>query len=892
MNTLLQTKLYIPPTRTTVVPRSRLIEQLTRGINGKLTLLSAPAGFGKTTLITDWLSHLELSIAWVSLDEDDSEPQQFFNYIEAAIHPFLANHQTLSSLLQSPEPPPAKALATALINDCTAISTPCVLVLDDYHAVESAEIDLALAFLLDHMPPNLHLVMTSRSDPGFPLSRLRARNQLTEIRADDLRFSTEETAIFLQSVMGITLSPEQISALEARTEGWVVGLQMAALSMKNRDDVDVFVTSFTGSHHFIMDYLVEEVLNQQPVEVQEFLLQTAVLTRLCADLCDAVRQSTASQQILKVLETQNIFLIPLDNERHWYRYHHLFADVLQAYAQSKHPELATSSHQRASHWFIEQNARHKAIEHAVAANDFELAADQIELAWRGMDRSFQEVKWLKWVQTLPDTLIRTRPVLSAGYGWALLDTGQFEEAEPRLQEAERWLENPTGDMVVVDQREYEALPATIAAGRAYLAMGRGDLAATKRYAQLTLDLLPDDDHFYRGVPTVTLGMAQWAEGELNAAADSFAAAIAHFQRADNLLFAVSGLLVLAQIKVRLGQLHEAAATQTHTLSLITESGQPLFHSIASVHRGQSLIRCEQGDLEAARWHLNQSAEQSEQAGTPGGGHLHEVATATLAWAAGDLAAAQTHLDRAAAIYQRGRMAEYAPIDAIRCRLWLAQGELSQAQAWATQHQQLPSTDDLSFMREYEHLTLVRLHIALYRRDKTQDQVKDTLSLLNSLLQRACAENRMGSEIECLLLLALVEDAQGNRQSALAHVDKMLRLAQPQGYFQIFVQEGKPMADLLKAAVSHNIASDYATRLFAAFDEPADQPPSQPLVEPLSERELEVLTLVAAGLKNKEVAETLFISHNTVLYHTKNIYGKLGVNKRTLAIAKARELNLI
>lgn len=255
MNTLLQTKLYIPPTRTTVVPRSHLIEQLTKGINGKLTLLSAPAGFGKTTLITDWLSHLELSIAWVSLDEDDSEPQQFFNYIEAAIHPFLANLQTLSRLLQSPEPPPAKALATALINDCTAISTPCLLVLDDYHAVESAEIDLALAFLLDYMPPNLHLVMTSRSDPGFPLSRLRAQNQLTEIRADDLRFSTEETAIFLQSVMGITFSPEQISALEARTEGWVVGLQMAALSMKNRDDVDAFVTSFTGSHHFIMDYL-------------------------------------------------------------------------------------------------------------------------------------------------------------------------------------------------------------------------------------------------------------------------------------------------------------------------------------------------------------------------------------------------------------------------------------------------------------------------------------------------------------------------------------------------------------------------------------------------------------------------------------------------------------
>ena len=290
INTLLQTKLYLPPTRTTIVPRSRLIEQLTKGLNGKLTLLSAPAGFGKTTLITDWLSQLEHSIAWVSLDEEDSDTQQFFRYVATATRPFPSNPQTLATLLQAPQPQPAKALAAALINDCTTLSTPCLLVLDDYHAVESAEIDLALAFLLDHMPPNLHLVMTSRSDPGFPLSRLRARNQLTEIRANDLRFSTEETAVFLQSVMGITLSPEQISALEARTEGWVAGLQMAALSMQNRDDVDTFVTSFTGSHRFIMDYLVEEVLNQQSSDVQDFLLKTAVLTSLCADLCDAVRQ--------------------------------------------------------------------------------------------------------------------------------------------------------------------------------------------------------------------------------------------------------------------------------------------------------------------------------------------------------------------------------------------------------------------------------------------------------------------------------------------------------------------------------------------------------------------------------------------------------------------------
>jgi len=893
--TILQTKLYLPHPRPDWVERPRLLNRLAVTPQTKLILVSASAGYGKTTLVANWLRQLDgMQSCWVSLDEDDSDPQHFFRYLAAAVQPLPNTQSALTPLLQSAQPLPAKTLAKAFINDVTPVETPFCLILDDYHAIDSADVDAALATLLDLMPPQMTLLLTSRSDPGFPISRLRARGELIELRADDLRFTAEEAAQFLQQSMGLTLQPSQIALLESRTEGWITGLQMAALSMQNRAtaDVEQFVQNFTGSHRFVIDYLVEEALLQQSEEVRTFLLATSILDRLTGPLCATVTQMPHAQEILETLERDNLFVVPLDEQRHWYRYHHLFADVLQAYAQSKHPKLATISHQRASHWFVEQNARHEAIEHAVAANDFELAADQIELAWRSMDRSFQEVKWLKWVQTLPDTLIRTRPVLSAGYGWALLDTGQFEAAEPRLQDAERWLETPTSDMVVVDKREYEALPATIAAGQAYLAMGRGDLAATKRYAQLTLDLLPDDDHFYRGVPTVTLGMAQWAEGELNAAADSFAAAIAHFQRADNLLFAVSGLLVLAQIKVRLGQLHEAAATQTHTLGLITESGQPLFHSIASVHRGQSLIRCEQGDLKAARWHLKQSAEQSEQAGTLGREHLQEVATATLAWAAGDLAAAQTHLDRAAAIHQRGRMAEYAPIDAIRCRLWLAQGELAQAQAWATQHKQLLSTDDLSFMREYEHLTLVRLTIALYRRDRTPDLLQDASSLLNRLLQKARAENRMGSEIECLLLLALVEDAQGNRQSALAHVDKTLRLAQPQGYFQIFVQEGEPMADLLKAAVSHNIASDYATRLLAAFDEPADEPPSQPLVEPLSERELEVLTLVAAGLKNKEVAEKLFISHNTVLYHTKNIYGKLGVNKRTLAIAKARDLNLI
>ena len=420
INTLLQTKLYTPPTRPNIVPRTRLLNKLNAGLHGKLTMVSAPAGFGKTTVITDWLSQMDRPVAWVSLDEDDSDPQQFFSYVAAAIRPFPDSQHNLANLLQSPQPLPAKTLAEALVNDLVPVSTPCLLILDDYHEIDATEIDVALSFLLDRMPPNLHLVITSRSDPGFPLSRLRARNQLTELRADDLRFTKEEAAQFLQQSMNLTLSSDQIAALENRTEGWIAGLQMAAISMQNRDDVTHFIDSFTGSHRFIMDYLLEEVLNQQSVEVQDFLLQTAVLTNLCADLCDALRQTPPpSQQILEQLETHNIFLIPLDNDRRWYRYHHLFADLLRQRLQQQQPDTIADLNGRASVWYENNGQEIKAIQHALAAKDVERVADLLEMAWPTMDRTFQSAAWLGWAKTVPDEIVRTRPVLGVAYAWAL-----------------------------------------------------------------------------------------------------------------------------------------------------------------------------------------------------------------------------------------------------------------------------------------------------------------------------------------------------------------------------------------------------------------------------------------------------------------------------------------
>jgi LuxR family maltose regulon positive regulatory protein len=394
---ILQTKLYIPPPRPYWIERSRLLARLVVTPQTKLILVSAPAGYGKTTLVTAWLRQLDgVQSCWLSLDEDDSDPQQFFRYLAAAIEPLPNTQSALGQLLQSTQPLPAKTLARAFINDVTPVETPFCLILDDYHAIDSADVDAALATLLELMPPQMTLLLTSRSDPGFPISRLRARGELIELRADDLRFTEAEAAQFLQQSMELTLQPAQIALLESRTEGWITGLQMAALSMQNRAtaDLEQFVQNFSGSHRFLIDYLVEEALYHQPEEVRTFLLATSILDRLSGPLCAAVTQMPHAQEILERLERDNLFVVPLDDQRHWYRYHHLFADVLQAYAQTKHPEMASTSHQRASHWFVDQNARHEAIDHAVAANDFELAADQIELTWHDMDRSFQEAKWL------------------------------------------------------------------------------------------------------------------------------------------------------------------------------------------------------------------------------------------------------------------------------------------------------------------------------------------------------------------------------------------------------------------------------------------------------------------------------------------------------------------
>lgn len=912
---LLQTKLYIPTLRPSLVPRPHLIAKLDGGQPHKLTLLSAPAGYGKTTLITEWIDSQETAVCWLSLDEDDSDPHQFFNYLAAAKRPLINNQSSLTQLLQSPQPPPAKKMMTAFVNDVTPISTPFTLILDDYHTIESADIDGAMAFLLDHMPPQMTLVITSRTDPGFPISRLRVRGQLTEIRANDLRFSEAEAAQFLQKSMGLTLSPEQIAALEIRTEGWIAGLQMAALSMQGRADTATFIAAFTGSHRFVLDYLLEEVMQSQPEHTRNFLLQTALFDRLNGSLCDAVTGQTNGKATLEQLERSNMFVIPLDDARQQYRYHHLFADMLQARLLEEQPAHVPILHRRASVWYEQNNLPTDAIHHALAAKDFERAAGLIELIWPTMDANFQSKVWFGWANTLPDALVRVRPVLILNYAWALLNNGDLETAKRWLQDAERWLntslepvDGQSEVMVIVDENQFRFLPASIASAYSYAALAIGDIANTVAYAQQALDFLPENDYLRRGPAASILGLAHWANGELELAHRALAEAMAGFQKSGNIIFALSGTYGLADLRTGQGRLREAIRTYERSLQLVQAQGDSLVLGTADLYLGLSKLYHEQGDGDAARQNLAKSETLGEQAALADWPYRLHIAKARMKQTEGAMEDALALLDEAERLYFSSPVPNARPIAALKTQIWIAQGRLMEAVAWA-QERGLSADGDLSYLREFELMTLARIRIAQYKSGQADEAIQEAIGLTERLLQAAEDGKRMGSVIEILLLQALAYEAEDDIPSALVPLEKALTLAEPEGYVRLFTDEGVAMARLLgetlvlsEAEVAVNQTLSHYTNKLLTILNTENQMPIQPPVkqllidqseiDPLSKRELEILGLIAAGLKNKEIAEQLVISLNTVLYHTKNIYSKLGVNKRTLAVTKARKLQII
>ena len=903
---VLTTKLFVPAVRPHAVPRPRLIETLHDGRRSgrKLTLVSAPAGFGKSSVLSEWMADARrrdplLRVAWISLDAADNDSARFLDYLVGALQ---AADPALDLGTAAGQSGPVDQTLTALINALAASSTPIILVLDDFQTIEAQPVRDAVSFMLDHLPPTLHLALASRSDPLLPMARLRAGGELTELRAADLRFTPGEAAGFLNEMMGLNLSAADVAVLEARTEGWIAGLQLAALSLRERDDVSGFIAGFAGSNRFVIDYLVEEVLQRQPAPVRDFLLRTSILDGLNGALCDAVTGLTGGSEMLAALERDNLFVVPLDDRRQWYRYHHLFADVLRARLTGHDPGLHVL-HTRASEWYERNDLIEDAVTHALAADDVERAARLIELAVPAVRLSRQDATLLRWLALLPAPIIRRRPVLGVYHAWSSLVAGDVEGVEPRLADAEGALAArdeaglPTHDSA--PSEELRTLPVTIAVYRAAVAQARGDLAGMRTHAQRALDLTEPGDNLGRGAAAGFLGLAAWAIGDLDAGVRAFGEVRTSLRRAGNLADALSTTIPTADMLLGQGRLRDAQRSYEEALGealrLTVAEGAPP-QSSGDLEVGLSEILVERNDLPAALTHLAASEALGEQA------HSHEnryrwfVSMARIRLAEGDPGAALELLGTAERLYRRGFLPELRPIDGQTARIWIGQGRLSEGAAWAT-GRGLSSTDAPTYLREFEHLTLARLLIAVA--DPGDGRLREALHLLGRLLVAAETGQRWGSVTEILLLQALAHAANGDTTRALDPLEQALRRAEPEGYCRLFLDEGEPMAALLRHAATAGIAPEAVPRLVSALAPGEGETPAAgretavgELADPLSERERQVLRLLASELSGPDIARELYISLNTLRTHTRHIFGKLEVNSRPAAVRRAEALGLL
>jgi LuxR family maltose regulon positive regulatory protein len=883
---LLATKFFVPRWRRGLVSRPRLTARLNGAAESKLTLVSAPAGFGKTTLLAEWLADASnVTAAWLSLDQADSDPVSFWRYASTALQNVAPGVGAAAlALLQSSQPPVETVLAT-LLNELSELPTDIVLVLDDYHIVDARDIQAGMVFLLDHLPAHLHLVIATRADPVLPLARLRARGELVEIRAVDLRFTLDEAAAYVNDVMGLHLTATDLTTLEDRTEGWIAALQLAALSMQGRVDVADFIAGFAGHDRFIVDYLVEEVLQRQPELVREFLLQTSILHQLSGSVCDAVTGQDNGKAMLDGLERSNLFLVPLDDRRQRYRYHKLFADVLHAHLVDEYPNDVAELHRRASNWCEHHDDPSEAIRHAFAARDLERAARLIELAARAILQSYRPATLVELVAALPSAMVQSRPVLSTYYAFALYGVGELDKGKVRLSDAERALAMP--ERIIVDEAESRSLPGIIALARAFDAQARGDVATTVERARQALDLMPESDHVWRAGAAILLALAQWTTGNVAAAQRVHDDGVSSLARTGDISLAISAAYDGADLRKVRGRLAEARAVYERWLRVANDNGHgaDAVPGVADLHFGLSDLYCEWNDVETATWHLRRGEDLAKRAALPQTPARACVARARVLQLTGDLDGALQQLEHAERLFMRDPVPAIRPIGALKARLWLAQGRLAEALDWTRAHG-LSADDQLAYPREFEHITLARVLIA---RGGTT-----ALQLLGRLLDEADAHGRTGSVIEILTFQALAHRTRGGSASALAALERALGLSEPEGYVRVFVDEGEPMRELLRQAMAAGIASAYVRRLLGALHQGQPQPTTAAvdLVEPLTARELEVLRLVAVGMRNQEIADQLVISLPTVKRHIANSYGKLGARHRTEAVARATELGLL
>jgi ATP/maltotriose-dependent transcriptional regulator MalT len=929
---LLATKLFVPPARATLVPRPRLFERLQAGLRDKLTLVAAPAGFGKTTLLSAWRATAEGSaapLAWVSLDPADNDPLRFWSYVIAALDVLAPGSGTAAlALLQSPAPPPITSLLTSVLNAVSGASAAAgrelTLVLDDYHVITTPAIHETLALLLDYLPPALHLVMLTRADPLLPLARMRANGSVTELRAADLRFTPDEAAAFLNEVMGLALSGDDLGALETRTEGWIAGLQLAALAMRDSRDRHTFIRSFSGSNRYIVDYLAAEVFARQPEPVQTFLLRTAILDRMCAPLCDALlgdasetvgnqhpaTSTPSSQGVLEELERTNLFVVPLDEERRWYRYHHLFAEVLRRQLAGSAPPAAVSGlYSRASVWYEQQGLVGEAVHHALNMTEATRAADLI--AQHGLPTivggGVQTA--LDWLSRLPAALPRDRPFLGIIHALALLFTNDLAAAEARLYD----VEHSIGPATAPAAADY--LQGYVAGIRANIALYTGDAAGCVTYGAQVLRLLPETEVIARTTARLHTARAFRVSGDVTAPAEQRAiAAVGPIRATQSVVGTLGAVANVALLQEAQGRLRAAAATYRELDPIISNpadlQGPRGLYSSPAYYAGLGDLHREWNELDAADGYLAQALELLPHTFAVDADYVARgyIAQARLQHARGEHGAAQQTLATFADLARGRRLAPHLITRgaAVQAQLALAAGNLAAAVTWADASG-LHADDPIPFPRESEYLVLARIWMGRAGRESSGDYLPRALHLLDRLLADASAKARGASVLEILIVQALALWTQGAHPAALGTLGRALALAAPEGYVRRFVDEGPALRVMLEAARSSGVEPDYVARLLAAFverpPETAERAALAPrltipstsgasLAEPLSERERQVLRLISEGKSNAEVARALVIAVSTVKTHTNSIFGKLGVTSRTQAIARARELQLL
>jgi LuxR family transcriptional regulator, maltose regulon positive regulatory protein len=905
-DSLVSTKLRPSQARAKLVARPRLIAKLERETGRKLTLISAPAGFGKTTLLVEWFRERadgEGSVAWASLDEGDNDPVRFLSYLVAALRRTIGEEfgEGVLAALRSPEPPQMEAVLGALINELAELPGEVAVVLDDYHVIYSEPVHGVFSFLLEHLPPNVHLVISSRIDPPLQLSRLRARNQMMEIDAAELSFTSEEAATFLNGVMGLDLSAEDVAALEERTEGWIAGLQLAALSMRDRKDIPGFLRAFSGSHRDVLDYLAEEVLERQPGQMREFLLQTSILDHLSGALCDALTGRSDGQEMLERLEKDNLFVVALDEERHWYRYHHLFADFLRTRLERESPERIKELHCRAAVWYEQNGLISEAVGHALAAEYHERAADLVEQVIGKMWFRGEVMTLLGWLEALPETAKRRRPRLLLEHATALMVVGRLNDVEPLLREAEHTaggdsredsVEHPVG----TEDAHRRYLLGYVAAIRAWRTVRLGDPQGAIELARQALALLPEQDTRSRSIGAFSLAGAYQDAGDLAAASAVFAEIGERGLAAGHDYMALGAMAHQAELQMARGRLREAEVILRRALQLAAERGGASVHATGEVHIAMGQLSYEWNDLDSAAHQLKEGVKLARRINRFDILVDGYIALSRVQRSRGDVESALQAAREAERLAHRSGVGE----EIVKAAVWKARLHLTLDDLAAAAFEQNRATSVSGgvapSVRETERIGLARLLVARGEHD-------EALSLLYQLREAAEAAGKTGEAIEILALEAVALRAKGEKERAVSTLAQALALAEPEGYVRTFADEGPPMAAILsevldaqqRGRLAPDVPAYYLRKLLAALecdDSSATMPSGVQLHEPLSERELEVLALLAAGKSNRQIASELFVALSTVKTHVKNIYGKLDVRNRTQAVSRARELGLL